>query len=50
MSTGFNKVMIIGFLGHDPKIHHTKSGIAVTTLNIAVLDSQKKRQLLDSSY
>ena len=43
MSIGFNKVIIIGFLGHDPEIRYTQSGIAVTTLNIAVSERRKDK-------
>jgi single-strand DNA-binding protein len=41
MATGFNRITILGYLGHDPEIRHTKSGIAVTTLNIAVSENKK---------
>jgi single-strand DNA-binding protein len=41
MSNGFNRVTIMGYLGHDPEIRHTKSNIAVTTLNIGVSENQK---------
>jgi len=41
MSVGFNRVLIIGFLGHDPEIRYTQAGIAVTTLNIAISEKHK---------
>jgi single-strand DNA-binding protein len=41
MSIGFNKVIVLGYLGHDPEIRYTKSEIAVTTLNIAVSENRK---------
>jgi single-strand DNA-binding protein len=43
MSIGFNKVIILGYLGHDPEIRYTKSGIAVTTLNVAVSENRKNK-------
>lgn len=42
MVIGFNKVTILGHLGHDPEIRYTKSGIAVTTLQIAVSENKKQ--------
>lgn len=43
MSIGFNKVIILGYLGHDPEIRYTKSGIAVTTLNVAISENRKNK-------
>jgi len=41
MTIGFNKTLIIGYLGHDPEVRYTKSGMAVTTLNVAISERRK---------
>lgn len=41
MFLGFNRIIIIGLLGNDPEMRYTKSGIAVTTLNIAISEKRK---------
>lgn len=48
MFLGFNKVIIIGYLGHNPEVRYTQSGIAVTTLNIAVSEQRKDEQGIKS--
>ncbi|OQY29829.1 MAG: single-stranded DNA-binding protein [Candidatus Cloacimonetes bacterium 4572_55] len=35
MSRGVNKVILIGYLGRDPELRYTSSGIAVATLSLA---------------
>ena len=36
---GVNKVILVGNLGRDPEIRHTRSGTAVATLNLATSSS-----------
>ncbi len=38
-----NKVMIMGSLGKDPDLRHTKTGIPVTTLLVATSESYKNQ-------
>lgn len=42
--SGVNKVMIIGSLGRDPELRHTKSGAPVCRLNIATTRSWTNKQ------
>lgn len=35
MSTGVNKVILVGFLGRDPEVRYTKSGQAVASFSLA---------------
>jgi single-strand DNA-binding protein len=37
---GFNKVVLIGYLGADPEFKSTPSGVAVANIRIATNDSQ----------
>jgi len=41
MSKGFNQVILIGNLGRDPELRHTKSGTPALTLSLAVGDRAK---------
>lgn len=36
---GINKVTLIGHLGRDPELRHTKSGIPVATLSLATTET-----------
>jgi single-strand DNA-binding protein len=36
MARSFNKLTIIGYLGHDPEMKYTPTGQAVTTFSVAV--------------
>lgn len=36
-----NKVMILGSLGKDPELRHTKSGISISTILVATSESYK---------
>jgi len=44
MYNNFNKVIIIGNLGHDPEIRYTQSGMAVTTLNVAISETKQDQK------
>lgn len=41
MSKGLNKVMLIGFLGKDPELKYTPSGVAVCSFSLATTESYK---------
>ena len=41
MSNGVNKVILIGYLGQEPKVSQTTSGILVANISIAVSESRK---------
>jgi len=41
MSFGFNRVTIIGYLGHNPELRYTQSNIAISNLRIAVSSKRK---------
>jgi single-strand DNA-binding protein len=38
MSTGVNKVILVGFLGRDPEVRYTKSSQAVASFSIATTE------------
>ena len=38
MSTGINKVILVGFLGRDPEVRYTKSSQAVASFSIATTE------------
>lgn len=40
--SGLNKVQIIGYLGRDPEIRYTASGMAVANFSVAVTERRKK--------
>lgn len=42
--SGVNKVILIGRLGRDPELRHTKGGTAVANMSIATDDSFKDKQ------
>jgi single-strand DNA-binding protein len=42
MARGVNKVILVGNLGSDPQIHHTKNETAVATLSLATNTSVKR--------
>jgi len=42
MSTGLNKVMLIGNLGQDPEVRYTQNGGAVCNLRVAVNERRKE--------
>jgi single-strand DNA-binding protein len=46
---GFNKILIIGVLGHDPEIRYTRSGMAITTLNVAIYDKKNNGDTWENS-
>ncbi|BFI91097.1 single-stranded DNA-binding protein [Enterobacterales bacterium endosymbiont of Anomoneura mori] len=41
---GINKVILIGFLGHDPKVHYMSNGNAVTNLSIATSENWRDKK------
>ncbi len=41
MSFGFNRVTIIGYLGHNPELRYTQSNIAISNLRVAVSAKRK---------
>lgn len=41
---GVNKAIILGRLGQDPEVRHTKSGDAIANLSIATSESWKDKQ------
>jgi single-strand DNA-binding protein len=41
--SGINKVIIVGNLGKDPKINHTKSGDVIASFSIATSDTWKDK-------
>ena len=43
MKKGVNKVIILGFLGQEPKIQHMPSGNAVTSISVATSESWKDK-------
>lgn len=36
---GLNKVQLIGNLGNDPEVRHTKAGVTVTSFNVATSET-----------
>ncbi len=47
MSSGINKVILVGNLGQDPEIRYTSSGSAVTNISIATSERWKDKQTGD---
>ena len=43
MKKGVNKVIILGFIGQDPKVQHMPSGGAVTNISVATSESWKDK-------
>lgn len=41
MSGCFSRTSIIGFLGHDPEVRHSDSGIAICAINVGVTERKK---------
>jgi len=44
MAKGVNKVILVGYLGADPELRHTGSGVAIATLRIATSESWTDKQ------
>lgn len=47
MSTGLNKVLLIGYLGRDPEVRYTPGGAAVANLSLATTETWKDKQTGD---
>jgi single-strand DNA-binding protein len=41
MPKGLNKIMVIGYLGKDPELRYTSSGVAVCSFSVAVTETWK---------
>lgn len=41
MAAGFQNTQVIGYVGRDPEMRHTQSGVAVASFNVAVNRSWK---------
>ena len=44
MSSGVNKVILVGNLGQDPEVRYTSSGSAVANVSIATTERWKDKQ------
>ena len=47
MSSGVNKVILVGNLGQDPEVRYTSSGSAVANISIATSEKWKDKQTGD---
>ena len=47
MSSGVNKVILVGTLGQDPEVRYTSSGSAVANISIATSEKWKDKQTGD---
>jgi single-strand DNA-binding protein len=43
MSTTFNRITIIGYLGRDPELRHTPEGTAVCNFSVATTEKRKDK-------
>lgn len=42
MAKGVNKVILLGNLGRDPEMRESKSGLAITKINLAINERKKE--------